>query len=102
MSNPEVQDYLQRHFLVLWPGNSGLRPPTGWQAVSRYNPSSGQTLLIVHTFGGELPEQIQIPVNAVQIKDILCSENNEVTLQKNSVNIQLKENFEAIAIALTE
>ena len=84
---PEIQNY----------GN-----PTGWQAVSRYNPASGQTLLIVHTFGGELPEQIQIPVNAVQIKDILCSENNEVTLQKNSVSIQLKENFEAIAIALTE
>ena len=76
--------------------------PTGWQAVARYNPSTGETLLIVHTFGGELPEQITVPVSASGITDILCSENNEITLHDNQISIQLKANFEALAIALKE
>ena len=74
--------------------------PEGWQAVARYNEQTGETLVVVHTFGGELPERVRIPVGAESIADVLCSEGNEVTLSDGFVEVELKANFEALAIAL--
>ena len=36
--------------------------PQGWQAVVRTN--AGCALVVVHTFGGELPPRIELPVPA--------------------------------------
>ncbi|MCQ2433298.1 MAG: alpha-galactosidase, partial [Clostridia bacterium] len=41
--------------------------PEGWQAVVRRNEVSGQTLVVIHTFGGEIPETITLPVTAGRI-----------------------------------
>lgn len=56
--------------------------------------------MVLHTFGGELPEKVHIPVSADCIADVLCSEDNEIILTRNGVDIQLKQNFEAVAAVL--
>lgn len=81
-------------------GTENYGDPTGWQAVSRYNDKTGETLLIVHTFGGDVPGKVRIPVNAETVLDVVCSENNCVCVKDGFAEIELKANFEAIAIAL--
>ena len=75
--------------------------PEGWQAVARYSEQTGETLLVVHTFGGEFPDRVRIPVRAGAVADVLCSEGNAVTLADGFVEVELKANFEAVAVALT-
>lgn len=76
--------------------------PTGWQAIVRYNKQTGETLVVVHTFGGEIPKMIELPVQSFKINSMMCSEQNKIMLQDNILKIELKENFEAIAIYLTK
>ena len=75
--------------------------PQGWQAVARYDAESGKTLLVVHTFDGPIPERVRIPVSALRIEEVLCSEGNRVTLTNGFAEVELKANFEALAILLT-
>ncbi|MGN1410850.1 MAG: glycoside hydrolase family 36 protein, partial [Eubacteriales bacterium] len=72
--------------------------PEGWQAVVRRESGSGRTLLVLHTFGGDLPEKVHIPVSAKCVTDVLCSEGNTVALTEDGVEIELKANFEAVAV----
>ncbi len=74
--------------------------PEGWQAVARYSELTGETLLVVHTFGGEFPDRVRIPVRAARISEALCSEDNRITLADGLLEIELKANFEAVAVAL--
>jgi alpha-galactosidase len=75
--------------------------PTGWQAVVRFDRESAKTLAVVHTFGGSFPERVRIPVEASAIDEVLCSEGNAVTLTDGYLEVELKANFEGIAVALT-
>lgn len=84
---------------VKQPGLTGYSKPKGYQTVLRKG-ESGDALLTVHTFAGELPEYIEIPVGELQIKEAVTSENNEITLENGILRIQLKANFEAIAVWL--
>ena len=72
--------------------------PTGWQAVVRYDEGTNATLAVIHTFGGEIPKCVSLPVNNGMISDVLCSEGNTVVLENGRLNVELKENFEAAAI----
>ena len=72
------------------------RHPEGWQAVVRT--SGEETLAIIHTFGGEIPEKITLPVKAGKIRGVMCSENNGVTLENGTLTVELKAAFEAIAV----
>ena len=74
--------------------------PEGWQAVVRADEATGRTLVVVHTFGGTFPESIVLPVRANRVTDILCTENNAVTLTDGTLKIALNASFEAIAVAL--
>ena len=58
------------------------------------------TLAVIHTFGGEIPKYISLPVNNNIISDVLCSEGNTVVLENGRLNVELKENFEAVAVLL--
>ena len=71
--------------------------PQGWQAVVREDAVSGRILLVLHTFGGELPESVKIPMPSCRLSDLLCSENNRIEVLNSAVRIQLKANFEAVA-----
>ena len=74
------------------------RHPEGWQAVVRK--AGRETLTVIHTFGGKHPEAIILPVEAREIRRFICSEDNEVTLQKGRLSVQLKAPFEAVAVHL--
>ena len=74
--------------------------PEGWQAVVRYSEDTCETLVTVHTFGGDIPDMISLPVKAEKILDVLSSEKNEITISGGRLNIQLKSGFEALAAAL--
>ena len=74
--------------------------PVGWQAVVRREKKSGRTLAVLHTFGGELPEKVSLPVNASQIDAVLCSEDNGITLRDGMLEVELRANFEAVAVLL--
>ena len=75
------------------------RKPEGWQAVVRTG-ENGDTMVIVHTFGGELPETITLPAAGGRIASVLCSEGNRVTLSGGELTIGLKANWEAVGVHL--
>ena len=100
--------FYKRHSPIIKRGESsfygktstGYLEPEGWQAVSRYNDEIGKTLLVIHTFGGKIPDKVRIPTRATAIEEVLCSEGNRVTLSEGFVEVELKANFEGIAIVL--
>ncbi len=74
------------------------RHPEGWQAVVRTD--GCETLAVIHTFGGEIPEKITLPVKAERILRIMCSESNRVSLADGKLCAELKAPFEAVAVYL--
>ena len=78
--------------------SAAWRHPAGWQAVVRQTET--EALVVLHTFGGNFPETVTLPVPAGRIRRVLCSENNKVTLKDRLLTIQLKAPFEAVAVHL--
>ena len=74
------------------------RHPEGWQAVVRT--TGDETLAVIHTFGGIIPDQVALPVKASKILQIMCSEENNVTLTDGILSVALKAPFEAVAVHL--
>ncbi|MBR2854940.1 MAG: alpha-galactosidase, partial [Clostridia bacterium] len=74
------------------------RHPEGWQAVVRT--AGEETLAVIHTFGGHIPEKIPLPVKAGKILGVMCSEDNRITLEDGKLTAELKAPFEAIAVHL--
>ncbi|MBE5815829.1 MAG: alpha-galactosidase [Clostridiales bacterium] len=76
------------------------RKPEGWQAVCR---SLGcETLSVIHTFGGEHPGQVRLPVKGKRILRVMCSEDNAVHLEDGELVVELKAPFEAVAVLTGE
>ena len=78
--------------------SASWRHPRGWQAVCRSDGS--RTLAVIHTFGGEYPSHIELPVRASVIRNVLCSEGNRISLSGGILNVELKADFEAVAVEL--
>ena len=57
---------------------------------------------MLHTFEGPLPERVTIPVKAGRIDDVLSTEGNEIRLTEDGLVIELRTNFEAVAVSLSE
>ena len=76
------------------------RHPEGWQAVVRE--TEHETLAVIHTFGGTIPEKITLPVNGKKIRRVMCSEGNAVSLADGQLTVELKAPFEAVALHLGE
>ena len=55
---------------------------------------------MLHTFGGDLPAQAELPVEADRILRVMCSENNRVALRDGRLTVELKAPFEAVAVHL--
>jgi alpha-galactosidase len=62
--------------------------------------AGNETLAVIHTFGGEIPEQITLPVKADRILRVMSSEGNRVALEGGELKVELKAPFEAIAVHL--
>jgi len=76
------------------------RHAAGWQGVVRT--AGHQTLVVLHTFGGQLPEKVTLPVPAGGILRTMCSENNAITLENGRLTIGLNAPFEAVAVLLDD
>lgn len=72
------------------------RHPEGWQAVCRT--AGGETLTVIHTFGGKFPGQVSLPVSGSRILRVMDSEESRITLENGILTAELKAPFEAIAI----
>ena len=72
------------------------RHPEGWQAVCRT--AGGETLTVIHTFGGKFPGQVSLPVTGRRILRVMDSEESRITLENGILTAELKAPFEAIAI----
>ena len=72
------------------------RHPEGWQAVCRT--AGGETLTVIHTFGGKFPGQVSLPVTGSRILRVMDSEESRITLENGILTVELKAPFEAIAI----
>ena len=72
------------------------RHPEGWQAVCRT--AGGETLTVIHTFGGKFPGQVSLPVSGSRILRVMDSEESRITLENGILTVELKAPFEAIAI----
>ena len=80
--------------------NVSYLEPEGWQAVCR---SLGcETLSVIHTFGGEHPGQVRLPVKGKRILRVMCSEDNAVHLEDGELVVELKAPFEAVAVLTGE
>ena len=78
--------------------SASWRHPRGWQAVCRA--CGNRTLAVVHTFGGSFPPAAELPVRASVIRQVLCSGDNRVSLSGGILRVELKEEFEAVAVDL--
>ena len=74
------------------------RHPEGWQAVVRK--AGNETLAVIHTFGGPVPDRIELPVEAAEVLGVMCSEGNRVSLEGGRLTVELKAPFEAVAVHL--
>ena len=72
------------------------RHPEGWQAVCRT--AGGETLTVIHTFGGLFPDSVTLPVAGSRILRTMDSENNRITLENGLLTVELKAGFEAVAV----
>ena len=72
------------------------RHPEGWQAVSRTE--GGETLAVIHTFGGSFPRSVTFPVAGSRILRVMNSEDNRVTMENGKLTVELKASFEAVAV----
>ena len=78
--------------------SASWRHPEGWQAICRS--TQDESLVVIHTFGGEHPDKVSIPVKGNAVKKIMCSEDNEVSLENGMLTVALKAEFEAVAVYL--
>jgi len=76
--------------------------PEGWQAVVRTETGGRRTLVVLHTFGGALPDRVSLPVSGRRVEASLCSEGNDIRLRDGKLEIELKANFEAAAVLLAD
>ena len=79
--------------------SASWRHPMGWQAVCRR--AGEETLVVLHTFGGDFPERVTLPVDARRILRVMCSEDNDVSLENGQLTVALKAPFEAVAVHLS-
>lgn len=78
------------------------RHPQGWQCMLRMNREGTEGAAILHTFGGELPEQVEIRLptaDGFQIADVYA-DNLTAILNGNILSFSLEGNFTAAAVLL--
>jgi alpha-galactosidase len=80
------------------------RHPQGWQCMLRMNREGTEGLAIIHTFGGELPEQLEIRLPTAsdfQIVDAYSDEMTEISVERDKLTFRVKGNFTAAAALLS-
>jgi alpha-galactosidase len=79
---------------------TSYRFPEGWQGIVRYSENKSEAIVLIHTFSGTMPDQIQIPLEGIyEIKDIYSVESNAKT-ENNLLTVPTSSEFEATAVYL--
>lgn len=85
------------------PDVASIRHPEGWQAVVRTGEDGEKACVILHTFDGSLPEQIEIPLPPgcpVDVIEVYSDTQEEVFVENNVFRYLPKENRKAVAVLL--
>ncbi len=87
---------------ILGPKILTYRHPEGWQAVVRQKTDNSKVLLLIHTFGGKIPETINIPLPAGKycINDTFTVEGVAYTLCRDMFSYSPTGDFECAAFLL--
>jgi len=84
------------------PKIKSARHPKGWQGLLRCG-DNGEAFAVLHTFEGELPEQIKIelPGNCQwKVEEVFSDTDEVVTVEDGCLCYQPKENWKAVAVRL--
>ena len=84
-----------------------VRHPKGWQAVVRVG-KGGEAYAVLHTFGGERPEKIEVPlpegcpesIAEVYAAGICTAGEPDVQIENHVLQYHPKEDWEAVAVRL--
>lgn len=92
-----IKDGTTRYFGTVQNSYRNLR---GWQAVVR-NGSSGDVLVIIHTFEEEHRRKVEVPLGGrYRITDVYPDRMREMKCTKNGIIISIEEAFASVAIRL--
>lgn len=77
------------------------RNPKGWMGILRKSEDEKEVLALIYTFHGDLPKTVEIPVgDNYEICNTYSAFENNVLLINGSLCINMKEEFEAVAVHL--
>ncbi|MBP1990835.1 alpha-galactosidase [Paenibacillus eucommiae] len=82
---------------------NSYRHPEGWQAMLRVRSDQLEALVVFHTFGGHLPEQIDVQVSIdkkYEIEAIYAEDHKDITLHEGVLSYKIKGDFHAAAVLL--
>ncbi|MFI4910192.1 MAG: glycoside hydrolase family 36 protein [Sedimentisphaeraceae bacterium JB056] len=77
---------------------NNYRDLKGWQAVTRLSTNRDEALMVIHCFGIDKPQtlNVKMPVEGCwSIENQICDESMKCNLDKNCAEIQLSESFSA-------
>lgn len=78
------------------------RFPEGWQGIVRYSDDQSEALALVHTFGGVIPSEIQIPLEGnYRIKNVY-SAGPAANADNGMLTATSLQQFEAVAVYLSK
>ncbi len=77
------------------------RNPKGWMGILRKSDDEKEALALIYTFHGDFPIEVEIPVgDNYEIYNTYCAFENNVLLINGSLCVNMKEEFEAVAVHL--
>lgn len=85
------------------PAVKSYRHPEGWQAILRIRSDKKQALVVVHTFGGMLPDSVCLEAPdliGLHITDVFSEEGRKADWNNGCLHVPLTGNFQAMAVCL--
>lgn len=98
--SPTIRDGFSYRF---GPTLKSYRHLEGWQAVLRVRKDKKQALVVVHTFGGVLPDSICIEapdITELYIASVFSEKGINTDLKDGNLKVTVTGNFQAIALCL--
>jgi alpha-galactosidase len=96
-----IKDGVSRRY---GPDVINYRQPDGWQAIIRESTDHNKVLAVIHTFSGQQPNEIQLPLpedRSYEIDWTFCLENTQCNIDGQLLNIKPTEEFEGIVVMAT-
>lgn len=79
--------------------NESYRHPQGWQAVVRT--SNSKTLVTIHTFGGDMPQELHIKIPHGMSVVLACSHNEpNVSIYNDKLTLMAPDNYSGYGLIL--